>query len=371
MWFKGFASEEAKTALARAREMASRVDAPAERLADYYGQWANAFMRAMFTSAPEIAEAFLREAENRALAPETSAGHRMLGLTLMCQGDFSRARLHLTEALNLYELNWSHDEKFRLTFEPGVTAMAYLAITEWASGHVGLGRQLIDESVTRAVEIGHVPTLGCSYELWARCEALRGDPLAAERVASIAVDYTREQELRQFYLLSRICLAWARARQAKNDDGLVELRDSVAAYTESGNRVNGPLFLGLLAEVEAEEQVEIGLSCIDAAIEFANDTGEHYTDAILHRIRGDILRRSNPAIPSPEEAYQAALSIARQQGARMFELQAALPLARLLQSANRPLEARDVLAPALEGFAPTPELLAISEAQALLAALSG
>ena len=50
-------------------------------------------------------------------------------------------------------------------------------------------------------------------------------------------------------------------------------------------------------------------------------------------------------------------------------LRAALSLGKLYQSTGRPVEAHDVLAPALEGFSPTPEMQEIAEAQALLAAL--
>jgi hypothetical protein len=54
---------------------------------------------------------------------------------------------------------------------------------------------------------------------------------------------------------------------------------------------------------------------------------------------------------------------------RSFELRAALSLAKLCQSTGRPVDARAVLAPALEGFAPTDEMPEIAEAQALLVAI--
>jgi hypothetical protein len=44
-------------------------------------------------------------------------------------------------------------------------------------------------------------------------------------------------------------------------------------------------------------------------------------------------------------------------------------LAKLCQSSGRAADARAVLAPALQGFSPTPEFPEIVEAQALLAAL--
>jgi hypothetical protein len=71
-----------------------------------------------------------------------------------------------------------------------------------------------------------------------------------------------------------------------------------------------------------------------------------------------------------EEAFQTALDIAKQQGARSWGLRAALSLAKLYQSTARPAEAHAVLAPALEGFSPTPEMAEIAEARALLATLA-
>ena len=74
-----------------------------------------------------------------------------------------------------------------------------------------------------------------------------------------------------------------------------------------------------------------------------------------------------PANPAPaEEAFQTAIAVAKGQSARSYELLAALSLAKLYQSVSRPAEAHAVLAPALEGFSPTPEMPEIAEARALL-----
>ena len=66
--------------------------------------------------------------------------------------------------------------------------------------------------------------------------------------------------------------------------------------------------------------------------------------------------RSRTPNPAPAEAaFLAAIAIAQQQKTRSFELRAALSLAKLYQSTGRPIDVHDVLAPALEGFSPTPE----------------
>ena len=81
--------------------------------------------------------------------------------------------------------------------------------------------------------------------------------------------------------------------------------------------------------------------------------------------------KCGPANSAPaEEAFLTAIAVAKQQATRSFELRAALSLAKLRQSTGRPADAHAVLAPALEGFSPTPEMPEIAEAQGLLAALA-
>ena len=153
---------------------------------------------------------------------------------------------------------------------------------------------------------------------------------------------------------------------------MTELREALAAYLGQENKLRAPLFQGLLAELEAEENAADGaLQRIDEALALASETGQRWTDALLHRIRGTILLKRDQANPEPaEEALLAAIAIAQGQKARSFELQAALSLAKHYQSTARPADAQAVLAPALEGFSPTPEMPEIAEAQALMERLA-
>ena len=83
-----------------------------------------------------------------------------------------------------------------------------------------------------------------------------------------------------------------------------------------------------------------------------------------------LLNRDPPNPDGAEREFRSAIDIARQQHARSFGLRAALSLAKLYQSLKRPADAHAVLAPALEGFSPTPEMPEIAEAELLLAGLA-
>jgi predicted ATPase len=136
--------------------------------------------------------------------------------------------------------------------------------------------------------------------------------------------------------------------------------------------LHAPFFQGRLAELEAEAQaVEGALAHIDEALALAEQTGEHWSDAFLNRIRGDILLKADSKNRArAEDAYLNAIAVAREQCARSFALQAALKLARLYQSTGRLADAHALLASALEGFSPTPEMPDIAEAEALLSQLA-
>ena len=87
--------------------------------------------------------------------------------------------------------------------------------------------------------------------------------------------------------------------------------------------------------------------------------------AELGRQKGRLLLRLGHR-EAAEELYSKALSVAREQEAKLWELRAAVSLARLRRDQNRSAETRDLLAPVYdwftEGFG-TPDL---KEARALL-----
>ena len=165
--------------------------------------------------------------------------------------------------------------------------------------------------------------------------------------------------------------AWARAKLGDRDAGSAEFRHALADYALKATSRLCRSIKGCSRKSKPKGAKIGGRPGRDRrALALAGETGEHWFDAELHRIRGEILLKQNPADPAPAEAaFLAAIAVAQQQKARSFELRAALSLAKLYQSTGRPIDAHDVLGPALAGFSPTPEFPEIAEAQALLAAV--
>jgi predicted ATPase len=105
-------------------------------------------------------------------------------------------------------------------------------------------------------------------------------------------------------------------------------------------------------------------------LQLSQRTGERWFAAELDRHKGQLLLRQGNT-DAAEELYRTALGIAQEQGAKLWELRAAMSLAGLRRDQGRRAEARDLLARVYswftEGF-DTPDL---TEAKALLDELRG
>jgi predicted ATPase len=161
---------------------------------------------------------------------------------------------------------------------------------------------------------------------------------------------------------------WVKVKNGDVDEGLSLLRSGSVAYGATGASP-GMDNIALLAEgCEIAGQIEEAVSLLDEALQIVERTGERWFAAELNRHKGQlVLRQGHPQ--AAEELYRKALSIAEEQEAKLWELRAAVSLARLCRDHCRHAEGRDLLAPVYgwftEGF-DTPDL---KEAKALLKAL--
>jgi class 3 adenylate cyclase/tetratricopeptide (TPR) repeat protein len=367
LWSKGYAADETKAAFERTGDLAVRAELPAERFSALYGRFLWSWSRGEFRAARDIAERILREAEAEGRIAEAQLGHIGLGVAYMQMGDLREARTQLELALGRFgEPGTEFIEKYGL--DAGAGARAYLALALWLSGDLPRARELIEEATRLAGELGHPPTTAAVLIFKLAIEAARNDFASVVVHAENFLKLSQQHSMGYHLAVSRLYVSLGRAQLGNTQCGGDDFRKSLADYRDQGNRLSVPGFLGVLARLEAAAQnYERALALIDEALVMSEEGEDRLYDSNLHRQRGNILLKRDPANPAQaEEAFKTSLAIAKQQGARSFELLAALALAKLYQSTNRLVEAHAVLAPALEGFAPTPEMPVIAKAQALL-----
>ena len=164
-----------------------------------------------------------------------------------------------------------------------------------------------------------------------------------------------------------------------NEEGLAEMRKGMEAYRATGAGLAHTYILSLLAEACARTgRSDEGLAMLDEALQTLDQRGERVFEAELHRLKGELtlqiagdrsiaeVARTGSAVsdedaPPPGSALDEAegslvraLDIARSQGAKAFELRAAMSLCRLWRAQGRREDARRLLAevygPFVEGL---------------------
>ena len=370
MWAKGFASEESRAAFSRATELTVKTDDFADRFAAGHFRWTLAFVRSELRSARELESSFLKEAEETGLIVEAGVARRGLAAACYQAGDFLEARMHCERALEACDTDRDRESQERFHDATGPIVMSVLAVTMWQLGEVGRARELIEQANRRASDLGHAPSMTHPLLWKSHLEILRRDA-AALAPGEALVDLGRALGLPFWRTSGELSAAWARGRLHDTAAGAADLRRALAERVDQGGMNDVWFYTVLLAELEADMLgLESALIRIDEAVALARQVENRCNLAFPHLLRGGLLLKRDPSIPAPaEEAFQTALAVAKEQGARSWALRAALSLAKLYQSTSRPAAVHAVLAPALEGFSPMPEMPEIAEAQALLAAI--
>ena len=234
------------------------------------------------------------------------------------------ARDHLERALALFQPGRDDDLAFRFGLDPGVGAMAYLAIASWPLGEVDRAISLIDRMQTRIAGLTHVGTLavGRMHRGLVRIDARRPRARRAERLR------TRPPRARarpapcgaRSACFSRVGRPLRAARPA---DGLEDMRRGVELLREQ----NVLMFDGLLKIALAEAEARAGdpdraVAILDEALATCDRTG-------LSRVRSGTASgaRRNPAQARPRQPRARGRSLPdrhrRREAARHAQLRTA------------------------------------------------
>jgi predicted ATPase len=105
---------------------------------------------------------------------------------------------------------------------------------------------------------------------------------------------------------------------------------------------------------------------IGEAMSMVEQTKQTWCEAEVHRTAGEIALMSTSDRAKAQDCFERALTIARQQQAKSWELRAAMSMARLWRDQGRRDEARDLLAPVYGWFTEGFDTLDLKEAKTLL-----
>ena len=146
-----------------------------------------------------------------------------------------------------------------------------------------------------------------------------------------------------------------------------KMTSGISAWRSTGSTLWLPWYLSNLARAYTElGQFDNASHCIGEAMTTIQTTKERWSEAEVHRIAGEIaLKSPGPDVAKAEAYFQRALSVARQQQAKSWELRAAMSMGRLWRDQGKVQQARELLAPVYGWFTEGFDTSDLKEAKAL------
>jgi tetratricopeptide (TPR) repeat protein len=376
MHVKGYAAPETKAAAERARVLIEQAEALGEPPDDplllfsvLYSFWTTSFVAFKGDALRELASEFLALAQKQRATVPLMIGHRMMG-SVLHTGAFAEGRAHLDRAIALYDPAEHRPLAARFGQDIRVAALSYRSWALWMLGYPEAALADTSHALRDAREIGQAATLMYALVHASLVHIQCGNYPTANAEADELVALADEKGALFWKALGMSVQGCILALTGKAADAVQLITSGITALRSTGSTLWMPLHLSYLARAYAElGQFDNALRCTGEGITAAETAKERWHEADIHRIAGEIALLS----PEPDAAkayFVRALSVARAQQAKSWELRAAMGMARMWRDQGKHQQARDLLAPVYGWFTEGFDTLDLKQAKVLLDALA-
>jgi tetratricopeptide (TPR) repeat protein len=350
-----------------------RARAIAGQLGDYDAQLrAMLGLRVVYRFRQEYEKSRLLAEEALATAkahrPEVAgSAHFGLAETLLFSGEIEQALHHYEEARSS-----GNPVRAALTTDARPLNLVQCALARWILGYPEQAAELSRQASNMARSDGDIALISIVVQFSGWLHQWSGDVAMTMRDAEELLKLSDARGSSFFSAIATTLRGWALAKEGRPDEGLLEMRQALAAAAEAGWS-SRTCELGPLAEIYGKSgEAAIGLELIDGALEQVSRAEERIWEAELHRIKGELLLTEDPeSCGQAEQCFRTAVEIAQRQKAKSWELRATLGLGRLLAQQGRRDEARAMLMAIYGWFTEGFDTADLKEAKVLLEELSG
>ncbi|HXM95259.1 MAG TPA: protein kinase [Candidatus Dormibacteraeota bacterium] len=352
MAVKGYAAPEVERAYARARELCRSASEDIQLFPAMQGLWQFYMVGGELPVARELAEQLLGVAQNSADSTLRLLAYRSLATTAFLQGEIVRCR-ELTEmGLALYDLRQHGSLGLRYGHDPGVAHGLYAAWALWLLGYPEQALEKAIEAVTLAEKLSHPVSMAFARCYLAVIHNSCGQYAEAAADAAAAKAVSIAHQLALWLSVGTMMEGWARFGLGEWEQGIALFQQGVAAWRRTGARAGMTFFLVTLAEAYRKAGLPTeGMAVLDEAEALVFKNSEHYYEAELYRVKGELRFALAPQDPAGAEAdIEHAITIARQQKAKSLQLRATMSLCCLPHRPSRSEEIRQLLYDIYQSF---------------------
>ena len=361
---RGWAASETVEAAARIALLAERSGNLGRLVLSVATRSFQAILSGELSTAAALADEAL-ELALREGSPSLVGGLRTIQLIVhYYRGDLAGAENHFAAGLTFFD-----DPALRQV--PGGTAISVFGWASWNAWILGQAEVARDRvaKMRAAVNPANPHDLPWADVLAAKLFALMREDETVESLAARALDLCEKDGFPNEAAKARCFLGHARAQLGCAADNIALIREAIDTLVQIGNRIGVPRYMKYLAA--AQDRAGAFGDALETAEQALNFNPEEIAcRPETLRIRGELRLKLGDAELADAD-FREAIAMARNMGAKAWELRTTMSLARLLDGKGRRDEARTMLADIYgwftEGF-DTPDL---KDAKALLNELSG
>ena len=376
---QGYTGPEVKGAYDRAYGLCGQIGESAHLFPALVGLFRFELTGGELQSARALAERLLRLAQAQPDPLLLPAAHVALGVTLFHLGEPDGGPRQVEQGLGAYDRHQQEALILQYGEDVGCSCLHYARFALQVLGYPDQALARGEEALALAEALSHPFTLARGLATTAYFYQLRREGRTAQARAESAIDLVAEHGFSPVWgAHGTLVRGWALAEQGQAEAGIAHIRHALEVRQTLGVCLMRPYHLGFLAEgLGKAGRAQEGLAVLREALASARRTGEHWYDAELHRLQGELTPQqpgsgvpSRQAEPEAEACFLEAIETARQQGAKLFELRAAMSLGRLRMRQGRQAEARSELAEIYGWFTEGFDTKDLQEARALLETLA-
>ena len=372
---KGYAAPETNAAAERARLLIDQAQMLGESSEDplllfslLYGVWTSNFVASNGDAVGKLSAQFLTLAEKQQATAPRLIAHRIMGISLAFAGQITRSRAHFDDGIALYDRSEHRPLAARFSVDSAVSMLCYRSWDLWFLGYPRAALADADQAISDARQIDQAATL--LYALWhaSITQIECGNYGRASAQLDEAIALANETGAAFWKAMSTMARGRMLAFVGDASDAIQVVTSRIAAFRATGARILLPAHLISLARAHAElGQFEAAWGAVGEATAQMEAAEEGWWRAEVSRMAGEIsLLEPEPDVVTAKMHFERALTVARAQQAKSWELRAAMSMARLWRDQGKRAAAQELVAPVYGWFTEGFDTLDLKRAKALL-----
>lgn len=327
----GWAAVEVGEVVERAADVGRRLESSQELVLSIANLWIFHYANGRLDAAEKISDDLLRIARELNSPEVLLQAHHTAWPVRWGRGALTDAVEHIDAGLALYdEERHAHHRFHYLGHDPAVCGLAIASQLHSAIGHPTRASEMRNRALTLARRLKHEPTL--AHGLWFVIES----QMTSRDFAGVAAGSSELVKLAEQYglplplAMGLVYRGWALACLERGVEGLELAEQGVTLLERSGMRIFLSRGYSAIADIYLMlGRYDDGLRQIEKALRIASDIGESFYLPRLFQIRAELMQAFGKADDAVEASLRRSLELANVQGAKMFELRAAIGLVRL------------------------------------------